>query len=199
MNAQLILAAIMPCVCMISGCYRDARINPVDNALAPKVPRAVVSMRAGFKSGKMTVTLPNGEKCRGAWRTIDLTGTDWAKLITENGTSTDGTDAGIVVVTGNPGEPAPTRPAQAAANARPPVDLESAWVAAWGQIFYDGRILGARSLANATLTGNRGTVLHVEIYLQAYWSPNGGDETDIMGVARDNKGNIYKVKHTLWY
>jgi hypothetical protein len=197
MKAKHVLAAIMPCVCMISGCHSDVRIHPVDNAVVPKVPGAVVSMRAGFKSGKMTVTLPNGEKCRGAWRTIRLTKTHGAEAITENDIATDGTDAGLVVVAGNPGEPAPTRPSQAAATAQPPADLESAWVAAWGRNFYEDQILEARSLAEATLTGNRGTVLHVEIDLQGYgWGDVGG--IDIMGVARDNKGNIYKVKAPFW-
>ena len=47
-------------------------------------------------------------------------------------------------------------------------------------------VLGTWSHHTAVVTGDRGTVLNIELFY-------GGDEHGARGVARDNKGNIYKV------
>ena len=73
-------------------------------------------------------------------------------------------------------------------------DMSSVWDTVYGQGFYVAHVLGAQLYVQAVLTGDRGTVVHVELY-----RPEGGhvgSETSTgtgKGVAKDNKGNIYKL------
>lgn len=72
-----------------------------------------------------------------------------------------------------------------------PADLSSAWDTIYGPGFYVSHVLGARMYARATATGNRGTVVNLEVYMS-----QGGNEAGrsaIKGVAKDDKGNIYKM------
>jgi hypothetical protein len=57
----------------------------------------------------------------------------------------------------------------------------------YGAGFYVAHVLGAKFYARAALTGNRGSVLDLEIY-----TPVGGG-AGIKGVAKDDKGNLYKL------
>jgi hypothetical protein len=52
-------------------------------------------------------------------------------------------------------------------------------------------VLGARLYGRAVLTGNRATVLNLEIYEPDHTENN--RPAEIKGVARDNKDNVYKV------
>src|SRR5208337_3563936 len=78
-----------------------------------------------------------------------------------------------------------------AATAVPANNLSAEWDTVYGTGFYLAHVLGAKLYARAVVTGNRGTVLNVELY-----KPNSVENTTtaaIKGVAKDNKGNIYKV------
>ena len=61
-------------------------------------------------------------------------------------------------------------------------NLSAEWDSVYGPGYYVARILG-NSYDRAILTGNKGTVLTVEIY-----GPEG-----LRGVAKDNRDNIYKL------
>jgi hypothetical protein len=72
------------------------------------------------------------------------------------------------------------------------VTLASAWDTVYGKGFYTAHVLGTILFAQATLTGNRGTILQVEMYRQEHGADTSG-QIDIKGVAKDSKGNIYKL------
>jgi hypothetical protein len=86
----------------------------------------------------------------------------------------------------------PNTPAAATTAAAATADNMSAeWDTVYGTGFYVANVLGARLYARAVLAGNRGTTLHVELY-----KPDRVQNTSvgaIRGVAKDDKGNIYKV------
>jgi hypothetical protein len=76
------------------------------------------------------------------------------------------------------------------------VSLASAWDTVYGQDFYTAHVLGTPLFVQAVLTGNQGTVLQVEMYRQEHGSdtgPNSVAPLDIRGVAKDSKGNIFKI------
>jgi len=70
----------------------------------------------------------------------------------------------------------------------PADNMSSVWDTVYGSGYYVSHVLGARS-ARGTISGNRGTVLNVELYA----TPEGEHTFVIKGVAKDNKDNIYKV------
>jgi hypothetical protein len=70
-------------------------------------------------------------------------------------------------------------------------DMPSVWDAVYGQGFYLSHIVGNKEFVRAVATGNRGTILNVEMYRAKAKDSN--IPPDIKGVAQDNKGNIYKV------
>jgi len=72
-------------------------------------------------------------------------------------------------------------------------DMATEWDTVYGQGFYTSRVLGARLHAKAEVTGNRGTVLHVEMYKPEPVRAEAQSAASIKGVAKDDKGNIYKV------
>ena len=79
----------------------------------------------------------------------------------------------------------------AAPGSSPANDMSAAWDTVYGQGFYIAHVLGAKLYAQATVTGDRGTVFNVEMYRA---NPNVTNEAPVIkGVATDNKGNIYKV------
>ncbi len=81
--------------------------------------------------------------------------------------------------------------AAATAAAASPDNLSAEWDTVYGTGFYVANVLGTRLYARAVLTGNRGTTLNVELY-----KPDKVENTTIgaiKGVAKDDKGNIYKV------
>jgi hypothetical protein len=79
----------------------------------------------------------------------------------------------------------------AIANSLPTDGMSSAWDTVYGSGFYVSHILGTRLYARSVLTGDRGTVLNVEMYRPAEKESNIRDS--IKGVAKDNKDNIYKL------
>jgi hypothetical protein len=71
-------------------------------------------------------------------------------------------------------------------------DMASVWDTVYGQGFYVSHVLGTRFFARAEVSGDHGSLLHMEMYRSA--GEHAGDTTlTIRGVAKDNKGNIYKV------
>ena len=86
----------------------------------------------------------------------------------------------------------PNHPSDAtAASAVSANNLSAEWDTVYGAGFYVAHVLGARLYARAALTGSRGTLLNVELY-----KPDRVENTAvgaIKGVAKDDKGNIYKV------
>ena len=86
--------------------------------------------------------------------------------------------------------------------ATPPVlpsanNLSAEWDAIYGPGFYSKEVLGADFYMRAVLTGNRGTVLDVEMYANQSPEPSARHDNPITrimkGVAKDNKGNIYNM------
>lgn len=78
-------------------------------------------------------------------------------------------------------------------NAAPPSssDMAAEWDTVYGLGFYTAHVLGAKLHAKAEVIGNQGTVLHVEMY-----KPDREEEespANVKGVAKDEKGNIYKL------
>jgi len=66
-----------------------------------------------------------------------------------------------------------------------------AWDIVYGSGFYVAHVLGERLYLQSVLTGDRGTVLNVEMYRpDAREAPAPGA---IKSVAKDNKDNIYKL------
>lgn len=66
--------------------------------------------------------------------------------------------------------------------------MSSVWDTVYGSGFYVSHVLGSTS-AQAMASGDRGTVLNVEMYAM----PEGDKNFIVKGIAKDNKGNIYKV------
>jgi hypothetical protein len=82
--------------------------------------------------------------------------------------------------------PRPSGSANAAISPSLSESMASEWDLVYGQGFYVAHVLGARLYARAEITGNRGTVLHAEVLEQ-------NDISRIKGVAKDDKGDIYKI------
>lgn len=68
--------------------------------------------------------------------------------------------------------------------------MPSVWDTVYGSGYYVAHVLGKRYFADGAITGNLGTVLNVEFYRA---DP---PATHIAGVAKDSKGNIYKMVFT---
>jgi hypothetical protein len=66
--------------------------------------------------------------------------------------------------------------------------MASVWDAVYGPGYYVSHVLGATN-AHATASGERGTVLNVELNARS----EGEKNVVVKGIAKDNKGNIYKV------
>jgi hypothetical protein len=87
--------------------------------------------------------------------------------------------------------PAIQSPNGAAAASPASNEIAGAWDAVYGTGFYVSHILGARLHLEARLSGDRGTVLNAEMYRTG---ENASSELGpIRGVAKDNRGNIYKL------
>ncbi|MGB6744773.1 MAG: hypothetical protein WBE38_14100, partial [Terracidiphilus sp.] len=133
MNGSLALAAVFLCVCM-DACYHDVRFYPVEGSAAPGASRSVLKGKyTGLMSGKMTVTLPDGERCSGAWKTVKTSPVPGTGLTTAQDIAAVGTDAGIVATDASRGQRMPVCQGGNAAHPQPPCDMASAWLSAWGR------------------------------------------------------------------
>jgi hypothetical protein len=68
-----------------------------------------------------------------------------------------------------------------------PIDMAADWDSVYGPGYFAAHVLGNKLYARATLTGSKGTVLHVE------FSNESNTRANTKGVAADNKGNVFKV------
>ncbi|MGH9740466.1 MAG: hypothetical protein ACRD4X_18050 [Candidatus Acidiferrales bacterium] len=72
--------------------------------------------------------------------------------------------------------------------------LKSEWDSVYGNGFYVAHVVGTQLYAQATLRGNRGSVLNVEVFRSETSGEPGHDQRGpVQGVAQDNHGNTYKV------
>jgi hypothetical protein len=135
----------------LTGCS-SIKFYPVQGPFASRQPPVVLvsTVTGGFRSGRISVTLPDGEVCKGSW-----------------------------IGTSQPD----------ASNS-----MASTWDVVYGQGYYAAHVLGQNIFGQAMLTGNLGTTLTLELY-----RPEKKDATNTVvaglakGVAKDSKGNIYKV------
>ena len=74
-------------------------------------------------------------------------------------------------------------------NAASPVprDLAADWDLVYGPGFYTAHVVGNKLYARATLTGNTGSIMYVEL------SNETNTRGNTKGVAQDNHGNVFKV------
>lgn len=156
MRGKYVYAGLILCVCILTGCYVNGRLYPVQGPLSAQAPPPIFSARmsGALFSGNLTIVLADHEVCTGTWGMV-------SRKPTAGNTSTT--------------------------KATP--DLSSAWDAVYGQGFYTSHILGARLHVQSELTGNKGTILHVELYRPD--TQEGINE--IKGVGKDNNGNLYKL------
>jgi hypothetical protein len=82
----------------------------------------------------------------------------------------------------------PVKGAQGTQSAPPPASpgMPAIWDQIYGPGYYVSHVLGMRLHGQASITGNRGTVLTVEFY-----RPDAVPE--ILGVAKDSNGNVFKM------
>lgn len=73
------------------------------------------------------------------------------------------------------------------AGAAAPMDAAADWDFVYGPGFYVAHVVGNQLYARATLTGNMGTVMYVEM------SNETNTRGNTKGVAEDNKGNLFKI------
>jgi hypothetical protein len=78
----------------------------------------------------------------------------------------------------------------ASANTPATSNMSSVWDVVYGSGYYVAHVLGDRYYGQGVITGDRGTVVNVEFYHA------NGPSTHVAGVARDSKGNIYKMVFT---
>jgi len=72
--------------------------------------------------------------------------------------------------------------------------MAAEWDTVYGAGFYVAHVLGTRYYARTVATGNKGTILNAEIYRPVGNEANQGDViSKIKGVAKDSKGNLYKI------
>ena len=70
-------------------------------------------------------------------------------------------------------------------------NMSAEWDFVYGPGFYVSHVLGARQYARAVVTGNKGTVLNVEMYKPSNEENN--TPSAIKGVAKDNNNNVFKL------
>jgi len=68
-----------------------------------------------------------------------------------------------------------------------PIDMAADWDLVYGSGYYVAHVVGNRLYARATLTGNMGTIMNVEL------SNETNTRGNTRGAAVDNHGNVFKV------
>jgi hypothetical protein len=74
-----------------------------------------------------------------------------------------------------------------AATITDPDGMSPIWDSVYGAGFYTSHILGTYMFAWALASGNRGTIIHAEMYKSL------GEHAEVRGVAKDDKGIVYKL------
>lgn len=167
MKDRFALVASLICFCVLcltfSGCMRSAHLYPIQGPLAQQAPPPIYS-------AKMTGVLNSG----------GIT----AKLA--NGEQFSGEWQA---------QSANALAKQSNAGIAPPFNLSPDWDTVYGQGFYRAHVLGAHLFARTSLTGKQGGTLEVEMISQPVETADPKDLAPpvIKGVAKDDKGNVYKV------
>jgi hypothetical protein len=159
---------------VLCGCSHIARLYPVQGPLSAQTPSPVFFAKITDKPfvvgdpgpvypGGISVVLRDGEVGKAHWERV-------VPIKPPTG--------GVAV------DSSPTAP-----------DIASAWDGVYGPGFYVSNVLGSPLHYRAIVSGNRGTVLSLEI-----WEPEPHRSfrdihfvDSIKGVARDNRGNIFKL------
>ena len=65
-------APALVCVSVLSGCYLNGRLYPVQGPASAQTPPPIYKARisGGLRSGSFTATLQNGERCTGSWSQV---------------------------------------------------------------------------------------------------------------------------------
>jgi hypothetical protein len=162
------LVLVLSCLSTLGGCA-SARLYPVKGPLSQQKPvpvyQAKISQAGVIPSGSFSAVLDNGEVCKGKWKLVF------------------GTKA----------------PKPAAPGADPSMpDLAADWDTVYGTNYYSLKAVGTTWFMRGVATGNRGTILNLEMFMdESHPGPGPADDSNVFremaGVARDNKGNLYKL------
>ena len=145
---------------MMFGCSQSMWLHPLKGPLAAQTPPPVLTAKfTGNRSGSISITLSDGEVCKGRWARVPYLKTPRGAFKVHASTTDD---------------------------------MSSAWDAVNFPGFYKSNVLNANFYAQAVVSGNRGSVLHLEMYQES--TTNVGFSPD-SGVAKDDKGNIYKMNY----
>ena len=166
MKRSLILLFL--CASTLAGCA-GAHLYPVQGPLSLRTPvpvyKAKMSQTFVLPSGSFSAVLDNGEVCKGRWNIVF-------------------------------GKKTP-KPAAPGTNPSLP-DLAADWDTVYGANYYSFKAVGATWFMRGVATGNQGTILNVEMFMdESHPGPGPANDTNVFremaGVARDNKGNLYKL------
>ena len=163
MKARFDLVLVLSSACVLSGCMRFAHLYPIQGPLAEQTPPPIYS-------AKLTGILNSGGLSTKLGNGEEFTG-QW-QAQSANALAKE-SNAGVA----------------------PPFNLSREWDAVYGQGFYTSHVLGAHLFARTSLTGKQGGVLQVEMISQPVETADAKEVSApvIKGVARDDKGNVYKV------
>ncbi len=151
------------CACFLSGCARVAHLYPVQGPLAAQTPPPIYT-------GRITGVINSGSIFVKLANGQQFSGRWQAQSV---GALAKESRAGVV----------------------PAFNLSAEWDAVYGPGFYTAHVLGAHLFVGTTLTGNQGGALQLEMISQPVETADAKDiaAPHISGVARDDKGNVYKV------
>ena len=149
--------------CFLSGCVRVAHLYPVQGPLAGETPPPIYT-------GRITGVINSGSISARLANGEQFFG-KWQAQSTS--ALAKQSKAGVV----------------------PPFNLSTEWDSVYGPGFYTAHVLGAHLFARTTLTGKQGGALQLEMISQPVKTddPTNAAAPEISGVARDEKGNVYKV------
>jgi hypothetical protein len=157
------LVVVLLCVSILWGCSATARLYPVQGPLSSQTPPPVYV-------AKMTGAFTSGDFSATLNGSEKCTGR-WSQV----------------------SRPKASVDTAAAASSLSAENMSAEWDTVYGQGFYVAHVLGARLYAKAVLTGNKGTILNVELYKPDVPDHNNIPTATIRGVAKDNHDNVYKV------
>ncbi|HZB89649.1 MAG TPA: hypothetical protein VE291_13400 [Terracidiphilus sp.] len=161
-------------ICLISGCHGYAHLYPVQGPLAQLTPPPVYT-------AKITLE-PN-----------------WSKPVTVGAHANDRMGKLAVVLADGEQFNGPWKQvyekagsASAAAESQNAGDMSVAWNTVYGNGYYTAHVLGSPLFVHTELTGSSGTVLVVE-WFEKQVGENDSARLVALGVAKDSKGNTYKL------
>lgn len=159
------LAVALLCVSAMFGCA-SAHLYPVKGPLSTQSPPPVYSVKVSgaFFSGSFEAKLTDGEVCKGHWTTVS------------RGSA--------------PGSPNATSP-------KPAEPMKTEWDTVYGTGYFQANVLGSRLYGRGVAKGPKGTILTMEMFKDEtrpdLVARNDVDTRAIKGVAKDDKGNVYKL------